>query len=110
LYDGRRLGDWVPAVVNHLRERFEPVQVVLFGSVARHEEGPDSDIDLLVVLPEVSDPLQAMAEMLNALDDFPVPIDVWPIDTAGLEQARQLPSSLVAQALTEGQVVYDRSL
>ena len=34
------------AVVAH----FDPIRVILFGSRARGEEGPDSDIDLLVVL------------------------------------------------------------
>ncbi|HSH59558.1 MAG TPA: nucleotidyltransferase domain-containing protein [Acidimicrobiales bacterium] len=31
----------------------DPLQVILFGSVARGDDGPDSDLDLLVVLPKV---------------------------------------------------------
>lgn len=52
-YDGRPLANWVPTVVADLVATCDPVQVILLGSVARGEDGPDSDIDVLVVLPEV---------------------------------------------------------
>jgi len=29
---------------------FDPLRIIVFGSVARREAGPDSDIDLVVVL------------------------------------------------------------
>lgn len=43
-----RLRDRLPAVVRLLVERFGVTRVVLFGSLARDEAGPDSDVDLLV--------------------------------------------------------------
>ncbi|MDA8280232.1 MAG: nucleotidyltransferase domain-containing protein [Actinomycetota bacterium] len=52
-YERRSLAAWVPEVVRVLVERFRPAQVILFGSVARGDDGRDSDIDLLVVLPEL---------------------------------------------------------
>ncbi|MGE5483345.1 MAG: nucleotidyltransferase domain-containing protein [Bacteroidota bacterium] len=52
-YDGRTLVEWVPDIVSRLVQRFDPEKIILFGSVARGETGRDSDVDLLVVLPEV---------------------------------------------------------
>jgi predicted nucleotidyltransferase len=52
-YGGRTLADWVPEVVADLARAADPLRVLLFGSVARGDDGPDSDIDLLVVLPAV---------------------------------------------------------
>jgi uncharacterized protein len=43
-----RLREGLPAVVRLLVERFGVTRVVLFGSLARDEAGPDSDVDLLV--------------------------------------------------------------
>ena len=38
-------------MVRRLVKQFDPDQIILFGSHARGDAGPDSDIDLLVVMP-----------------------------------------------------------
>jgi predicted nucleotidyltransferase len=55
VYNGRPLADWVPEVIQRVFERTDALRVVVFGSVRRGDDGPDSDIDLLVVLPESLD-------------------------------------------------------
>jgi predicted nucleotidyltransferase len=37
-------------MVERIVKRFSPEQVILFGSQARGDAGPDSDVDLLVVM------------------------------------------------------------
>ena len=54
VYNGRPLAAWVPDVVARVFERTEARRVVVFGSVERGDDGPDSDIDLLVVLPAIT--------------------------------------------------------
>jgi predicted nucleotidyltransferase len=39
-----------PELLNRVVDYFHPRRVVLFGSRARGESGPDSDIDLIVIL------------------------------------------------------------
>lgn len=39
-------------LVNRIVETAHPLQVILFGSAARNEMGPDSDLDILVVVPD----------------------------------------------------------
>ena len=39
-------------VVRRLVETYHPVRIYLFGSVARCEAGPDSDYDIMVVVPD----------------------------------------------------------
>ena len=41
----------IQAITQLIVERFEPEQVILFGSCARGETDENSDLDLLVVLP-----------------------------------------------------------
>ena len=38
-------------MVNRIVRRFDPEKVILFGSYATGKAGPDSDVDLLVVMP-----------------------------------------------------------
>ena len=50
-------GDPVLAeVVRRLLEAYRPELIYLFGSVARGEAGPDSDYDLLLVVPDDAPP------------------------------------------------------
>jgi len=48
--------------VRRIAERFSPDKIILFGSCARGDAGPDSDIDLLVLFPEVAYPNKRAAE------------------------------------------------
>ena len=50
---------WVSRMVEEIVRRFQPLRIILFGSHARGEAGPESDIDLLVVLAKVSDKRRA---------------------------------------------------
>jgi predicted nucleotidyltransferase len=40
------------AMAGQIVRRFQPVQIILFGSRARGDAKPNSDVDLLVVLPD----------------------------------------------------------
>ena len=46
---GLTLREALPFVVQEIVDAFDPGEVIVFGSIARGEEGPDSDLDLLVV-------------------------------------------------------------
>lgn len=106
IYDGRTLAEWVPDVVGRLVERFGPLRVVLFGSVARGDDGRESDIDLLVVLAELEGRHHdAAVAMLRALRDLPVPVDLVVTDTAELDGRSRAPG-VVRVALREGVVVH----
>ncbi len=67
-YNGRTLDEWVPEVVTDIVTACDPLQVILFGSVARGDHGPDSDLDVLVVLPDAPPPTWA-----NSQPTFDVP-------------------------------------
>jgi len=103
-----------PAVVAEVLARLEPppLRLVLFGSRARGEARPDSDIDLLVVMPQARLTPQerqlALRAMRAALQPLRLPVGV-DLVVVGHEDARQLAGSrwhVVARALREGQELH----
>jgi predicted nucleotidyltransferase len=106
LYEGRTLAEWVPEVVHRLVEQFAPVRVVLFGSVARGDDGDESDIDLLVVLPRIEGRHHdAAVTMLRSLRDLPIPVDLVVTDVVELKERAAAPG-IVRVALREGVAVH----
>jgi predicted nucleotidyltransferase len=106
-YDGRTLAEWVPTVISDLVAAFAPVQVILFGSVARGEDGPDSDIDVLIVLPEVDrGSRHELVARLRRAVTAPVPVDVFVTDPAEIERRRDVIGSLLYWPLRAGRVVH----
>lgn len=108
-YGGKTLAEWVPDVVGDLVAVAQPLRVLLFGSVARGVDGPDSDIDLLVVLPEAErrrrhELTVTMARAISA----PAPVDLLVTDPAEIAERGDLPGVLRV-ALREGRVVYERA-
>ncbi len=81
------------------------VLVVLFGSRARGETRPDSDADLLAVLPLPSDrpPMARLADLYADL--APKGIDLFAYDPEEFEEMKRV-SSLVRDALARGIVLH----
>ena len=104
VYNGRPLADWVPDVIQRVFERTDALRVVVFGSVRRGDDGPDSDIDLLVVLPRVTRRHADAVRVLRQLRDLPVPVEVIVVDDGLLERESHVPG-VVRVALREGRTV-----
>jgi Nucleotidyltransferase domain len=77
LWDGETLMHWSDVIASELVELFDPVEVWLFGSVARGDDTIDSDLDLLVVLDDY-DPVDVIGLKHRALTAVtsPAPFDV----------------------------------
>ncbi len=101
LYDGESLAVWAPRVAERIVERCGASRVVLYGSVARGDDGPDSDIDLLVVMPIVGRRHDVAVRVLNELRDLSVPVDITVVDPAHLDDEASAPG-VVRAALGEG--------
>jgi predicted nucleotidyltransferase len=88
---------------------YDPVKIILFGSHARGEAGPESDIDLLVVLPEVANKRQAAVAIRRVLRDLPVPKDIVVTTPEEIARRGDLVGTVLRPALREGKVLYERS-
>lgn len=109
-WGGRPLGDWVGDVTALIVEWFRPAKVVLFGSVAERTDGPDSDLDLLVVLDAapVDQRRQLMVALRQATRTLDVPRDLLVTSTDDFERNRSAVGTTEYEPANHGIVVYER--
>jgi predicted nucleotidyltransferase len=98
----------LPVMTSRLVERFDPDRIVLFGSQVRGDATRDSDIDLLVVMPEITDGRELRVAMRVALHDVPVPKDIFVTTEAGVRRYGDLVGTILRPALREGVTIYAR--
>lgn len=80
-------------------------QVILFGSHARGEASPHSDIDFLVVEPDVTNEAEEAVRLHRTLRDLRVPADVIVVSREYVERWREVRGGLVHAALSHGRVL-----
>ena len=89
---------------------FRPRRVVLFGSAARSEAGPDSDIDLLVILDDNAPSEQlTLAAGYAARQSYRHAADVIPCRESVYRRKSRIAGSLAYHAAADGVVVYERA-
>lgn len=103
-----QLSNTLRKMVKRLVERFDPEQIILFGSHARGTAGPDSDIDLLLIMPVTGSKRAKQVEARVALRDFDVPKDILVATPEEVARQRDIVGTLIQPALREGKVLYVR--
>ena len=99
----------IQAIAQLIVERFNPEQVILFGSHARGEVGEHSDVDLLVVLRNDAGWSQRGNPIRRAIaEHFVLPVDVIIRSPEVFAAQRNDPYSFIHTALKEGEVLYER--
>ena len=95
-------------MTNRIAKRFKPDKIVLFGSHARGTAGPDSDVDLLVIMPVNGSKRKTQVAIRCAVHDIPVAKDIVVVTPGEVEQQRQVIGTLIRPALKEGRTLYAR--
>ena len=92
----------------------DPEQVILFGSRGRGDQRDQSDVDLIVVESQPFRPGRSRHEeilrLMAALRPFGVPTDVLVYSSDEVEYWRDSINHVLARALREGQVLYERAV
>ncbi len=97
-------------ITNCIVREYQPDKIILFGSWARGDATPQSDIDLLVI----SDREEQMPRYKRGLDvrlslsQFQSPKDVLFYTHEDIERWRGVPQTFVNTVLDEGRVLYER--
>lgn len=84
-------------------------RIVLFGSHARGDAGPNSDVDFLVIERRSIDRRAEMVRLRRALRPLRIPVDVLVVTEEEVAEWGHLPGTALYPALKEGKVLHDAS-
>ena len=98
----------IQEIIRRIVEKFRPRRIVMFGSRARGDTRPDSDLDLMVEM-ETDDPPAERVRTIDALFG----LRRWAMDLVvytpeEVEQQRQYRNALIRVIESEGKVLYER--
>ncbi len=90
--------------VDLLRQAAPGAQVILFGSYARGDAREDSDLDLLVVEPELRARGEEMVRLRDVLRPLRIPVDLLVTSRATFDKWAHTPGTVLHEAASEGRV------
>ncbi|MGQ9592588.1 MAG: nucleotidyltransferase domain-containing protein [Planctomycetota bacterium] len=94
-------------IVRRLIEAYQPERIYLFGSKARGESTPDSDYDLLVVVPDDASEERRDSDLAyRALRGTGVGADVLVWTRSRFERRKHVVCSLPATVLRDGRLLH----
>src|SRR5438552_2015458 len=99
----------IAAITDRLVEYYHPERIYLFGSAARGDAGPDSDLDFCVVIPDEA-PVELLRDggIYSLLSGVGYPKDIVPWRRSDFDaRATHVRASLPATVVREGKLLYD---
>ena len=93
-------------IVRRIVEIAHPERIILFGSAARGQSGPSSDVDLLVVVSPGTHRRRLTMDIYRGLSDLGCPVDAVVVTSEDVERYGACPALVIEPALREGREVY----
>ena len=99
---------FMPEIIRRILSVSSPKKIILFGSYARGDFHPDSDLDILVIMEGVTSPRAESIRLHRALRGLMIPIDIIVATPDQLEKYRHTIGLIYREALNEGKVLYEQ--
>lgn len=95
-------------MVKRIVTKFHPEKIILFGSHAHGQGGPDSDVDLLVVMPVEGSKRAKQLEIRAALHDVHVAKDIIVSTPEEFGWRKEIVGTIEWPAVREGKLLYEQ--
>ncbi len=97
----------IKAFARRIEEEFHPERIILFGSYAHGTPSPDSDVDILVVLPFEGKPWR-MASLIRKRVHPPFPADILARTPSQIHDRMQRGDCFLREITEQGEVLYEK--
>ena len=94
------------SLVREITEAVQPTRIILFGSAARGEMGPDSDLGILVVMPDGAHRRRTAQTLYRCLAGIGIAKDIVVVTEADVRDHAGNISLVLYPALREGREIY----
>jgi predicted nucleotidyltransferase len=106
---------WWPITETKIRQAAQkivdaarPEKIILFGSFAHGQPGPDSDVDLLVIMESEQSVHARSVQISEILYPRPFPVDIIVRTPAEVAERIALGDGFFREIMTRGRVIYER--
>jgi HEPN domain-containing protein/predicted nucleotidyltransferase len=106
----RTVQEQIDRMVPRIAKKFHPEQIILLGSQARGDAGPDSDIDLLVVMDFEGSKFDKRMEVARVVRGEALPVDIIITTPADFAWRKEVTGTIEWPAFREGKVFYDAGI
>ncbi len=101
---------FLPEITRRILSVSDPEKIILFGSYARGDNDPDSDLDLMVIIKNVATPRAESNRLRRSLRGMLVPVDLIVATPEQIDYYGDIVGYIYHTALAEGKIVYERPL
>ena len=96
----------IKQLTDQIVRRFKPKKIILFGSYAYGKPTPDSDVDLLVIMPYNRRKGRMSLRILEAVD-YGFPLDLLVRTPAEVRQRLRWGDCFIQEVLSKGKLLYE---
>ena len=100
----------IDEIIRRIVKTLHPEKIILFGSQARGESRPGSDIDLLVIADSAEPRYRRSVPLYGVLSDILVPMDILVYSPSEINEWSGVRQAFVSTALREGKMIYEKQV
>jgi predicted nucleotidyltransferase len=98
----------IRALADHIAKKFDPEEIILFGSHAYGEPDAGSDVDLLVVMETPKGEVKTIMEISDSLPPLPFHVDIIARSRATINRRKNSGDFFLREVTKRGKVLYAR--
>ncbi len=96
----------IESITAQIIEKYQPERIILFGSAARGEPGPDSDADFLIIKKDTPFYGADRIRQLSRVIDRSIPVDFLVYRPEELDRRIEMGDPFIKAILGEGKILY----
>jgi len=93
-------------ITKQIVEKYRPERIILFGSAARGDFGPDSDADFLIIKDDTPFYGAERIRELSRMIDRNIPVDLFIYRAGEVEERLRMGDPFIKTVLKEGRILY----
>lgn len=98
----------IRAIAKHIAEKFDPEQIILFGSHAYGKPNAWSDVDLLVVMDTPKGEMETILAIVDSLPEVLFSVDILARSRETIKKRQSWGDPFMNEIVEKGKVLYAR--